>query len=237
MPAKALLFLLLLSFICLTAAGQGQSIRGEVLSMGDKVPLEGVTIENVYTSLVITTNEQGAFMAAANSGQLLEFKKQGFKTARVRIPHGMVPPYFRIILEKGLSPIQDVYAREGNRYDPKADSARYAALYKHELDFPKMSTLDMINHPFSAMSKRNREIWQFQDDYAAFQKEKYVDRTFNAALITKVTGLAGDSLATYMRRYKPTYEQLNAMGDYAFYNFIKATARHYRGRNMPRNAQ
>ena len=41
----------------------------------------------------------------------------------------------------------------------------------------------------------------------------------------------------YMRRYRPTYDQLRSMGDYTFYNFIKTTAKQYRGRNTPRNAQ
>ena len=235
MPARALFVLFLLSMFRFTAVAQ--AIRGEVLDMDNKHPIEGVSIENIYTSLNITTDPQGAFLIAANSGQLLEFKKTGYKTARVRVPQGYVPPYFRIIMKKGISEIQDMSITHSNRYDYTNDSLRFHELYKHELDFPKMSGIDMIAHPFSAMSGKNREIWRFQEDYDYFEKEKYVDKTFNEEIITKISGLQGDSLHYFMRRYRPTYEELRGMNDYTFFSFIKSSAHNYRVQNTPRGAQ
>lgn len=237
MPAKATLLLLFLSFF--RFQGVAQTIHGEVLDMDNKKPLSGVDILNIYTMLNISTDEQGAFIIAATSGQLLEFKKPGYKTARVRIPHGYIPSYFRIIMKKGISDIKrdNAIAGRSNRYDYKADSIRFHELYKAELDFPKLTGLGVIQSPFSAMSRKNREIWQFQDDYTEFEKEKYVDRTFTEDVVTKFTGLQGDSLHYFMRRYRPSYEQLRAMNDYAFYNFVKGSVSRYRSYNTPRNSQ
>jgi len=235
MPARAFVVLFLLCMARFTAVAQ--AIRGEALDMDDKHPIDGVNIENIYTLLDITTDPQGAFLIAATSGQLLEFKKPGYKTARVRVPQGYIPPYFRIILKKGISQLQDISVAHNNRYDYTNDSLRFHELYKHELDFPKMSSLDMIEHPFSAMSGKNREIWRFQDEYDEFEKEKYVDKTFNQEIITKVTGLKGDSLRYFMRRYRPTYDQLRSMNDYTFYNLIKYDAHSYRNQYTPRGAQ
>jgi hypothetical protein len=234
MLARVSLLVLLLSVIRFTVAAQ--AIHGEVVSMDDKAPISDVAITNIHTSLTVSTNELGSFMIAGSSDQLLEFNKPGFKTTRVRIPKGYVPSYFKIIMSRGISPIENRYVA-GNRYDPTADSLRYRELYKHELDFAKMSTLDKINHPFSAMSKRSQEIWRFQDDFDEFQKEKYVDKTFNPAIVSKFTGLTGDSLRTYMIRYRPGYDQLRGMNDYAFFNFVKSTVRHFRTRTTPRNSQ
>ena len=214
-----------------------QAIRGEVLDMEDKKPVTGVNIGNIYTDLVITTDNNGGFLIAAASGQLLEFKKPGYKTVRVRIPMGYVPPFFRIIMQKGLPVLQEVDIASGNRYNYSQDSTRFHELYKHELEFPKLSGIDVVAHPFSALSSKNREIWRFQEDYENFEKEKYVDRTFNAALITKFTGLQGDSLRSFMRRYRPSYQQLKSMNDYTFYNFIKTSVRNYRNIQEGRNAQ
>ena len=214
-----------------------QSIRGEVVDMDDKHGIGGAKIENVHTSLSIVTNSDGSFVMPAASGQLLEFTMQGYTTARVRIPQGYVPPYFRIILKKGFTGVPDVYADYTNRYDYRKDSIRYHDLYQHELDFPKMSTFDMLASPFSAMSGKNRAIWQFQDDYKELEKEKYVDKTFNENIVTKFTGLKGDSLHYYMRRYRPSYSQLKSMNDYAFFTFIRESVKHYRNINTPRNAQ
>lgn len=204
--------------------------------MDDKHPIAGVSIENIYTSLDILSGGQGAFLIAATGGQLLEFKKPGYKTVRVRIPQGYIPPFFRIIMKKGITEIKG-YDMAANRYDYKSDSLRFYELYKHELEFPKMSTMDMIASPFSALSGKNRQVWQFQQDYEDFEQQKFVDRTFNAALITKITGLTGDSVQAYIRRYKPSYEQLRAMNDYTFFNYIKSTVHNYRSYNTPRGAQ
>jgi hypothetical protein len=234
MPARALLLLLLL-YIRIPAIGQ--TIHGEVVDEGRK-PLQGVNIHNIHTMLDVTADEHGSFIIAASSDQLIEFKKAGYKTARVRIPQGYIPPYFRIIMKKGIPEIKrDDYLARGNRYNYTHDSIVYHELYKSELDFPKMSAIDMMQSPFTAMSRHNREVWQFQDDFSDFEKEKYVDRTFNAELITTITGLKGDSLHYFMRRYRPGYEQLKAMNDYTFFNFIKASAHKYRTPDRPRGAQ
>ena len=234
MPARASLLLMILCVLGIPAIAQ--TIRGDVLDMDTKKPVSGVSIQNIYTLLDITTDDQGGFIIAANSGQLLEFKKTGYKTARVRVPQGYIPPYFRILVKKGISDIKpDMYVAHNNRYDYTEDSIRYHELYKTALDFPKLSGLAVVQSPFSAMSKKNREIWQFQDDYTEFEKEKYVDKTFNEEVITKFTGLKGDSLHYFIRRYRPSYEQLKSMNDYALYNFIKASVQRYRMPNTPRN--
>jgi len=229
---------LLLSFLCIFRfAAIAQTIRGEVLDLENKTTVSGVNIQNIHTSLDVATDEHGAFVIAATNGQLLEFKKAGYKTVRVRVPQGYIPSYFRIIMQKGMSQLDAVYVTHSNRYDYTDDSIRYHELYKHELDFPTLLAIDMIAHPFSALSRKNREIWQFQEDYSEFEKEKYVDHTFNEAIVTKFTGLTGDSLHYFMKRYRPTYEQLRSMNDYTFFNFIKRSVAGYRTPNTPRSAQ
>jgi hypothetical protein len=235
MPARAFIALLFLLVTCVPSIAQ--TIRGDVLDMDNKQPIDNVDIQNIYTALDVSSDKQGSFLIAASSGQLLEFKKDGYKTTRVRIPQGYVPSYFRIIMKKGITPITDALANRNNRYDYKSDSIRFHDIYKTEIDFPKLSGIDMVASPFSGLSKQNREIWKFQDDYEAFEKEKYVDKTFTEALVTKFTGLTGDSLRYFMRRYRPTYEQLKSMNDYSFYNFIKTGVYHYRSRSEPRNSR
>jgi hypothetical protein len=235
MPVRHIAILCFLCFFSVLAVAQ--TIRGEVLDMDSKQALEGVRIENVYTTLDITSNTDGSFNIAATGGQLLEFKKQGYKTTRVRIPQGYIPSFFRIIIKKGISDVREMAIASNNRYDYRSDSARYHELYKHELEFPKMSAMDMMQSPFSALSSKNRAIWQFQEDYAVFEREKYVDRTFNAELITKFTGLTGDSLKYFMRRFRPDYEQLRTMNDYSFYTFIKKSVYNYRNSGAGRGAQ
>ncbi|MCW3121878.1 MAG: hypothetical protein JWQ38_1370 [Flavipsychrobacter sp.] len=236
MPCKTALFLFFFCVISFAAAAQ--TIRGEVLDNDDKLPISDVNIVNIYTSLSVSTSEQGAFIIAAAGGQLLEFRKEGFKTVRARIPQGYIPSYFRIVMKRGFSDIKSTnLAQQTNRYNYSADSTRFHDFYKSVLDFPKMSGIDMVASPFSALSRKNQEIWRFQEDYERFEKEKYVDRTFNETVITRYTALTGDSLRYFMRRFRPTYDQLKNMNDYSFFNFIKTGAYHYRNAVQPANSR
>src|SRR5690606_16909788 len=109
---------------------------------------------------------------------------------------------------------------------------KYYNLYKHQLEFPKLKGYQAIQHPFSALSKKNRQIWAFQDHYAWFQQEKYIQYNFNEKLITDITGLAADSVQMYMQMFRPTYEELRSMNEYTYYNYIKRTVELYRERGI-----
>jgi hypothetical protein len=232
-------FILLILVCALMAGGNlhGQTIKGMVTDKASAKALQDASVVNIYSSLTVNTNSGGEFVIAADSDELLEIRKPGYKTARVRIPKGYLPPYFKILLEQGFSTPGEVQLAQNNRYDNRADSLRYRELYRHELDFERLSTVGKISHPFSAMSKRNREIWRFQESYEEFEQEKYIDKTFNAATVAKFTGLTGDSLRVYMVRYRPTYNQLRNMNDYTFFTFIRHTSKIFRTPNNSRSSQ
>jgi len=234
------LILLLWVISTISNSASAQLIRGAVIDMKSRKALQEVSIANIHTSITVYSNTNGEFELDATNDQLLEFKKNGYKTVKVRIPRGYIPSFFKIILEPGFKKMEpaNLKENENGRYDYHDDSLRFYSLYKHELEFERLSAIQSIAHPFSALSKRNREIWQFQDSYAAFEKEKYVDKTFNERLVNRFTGLSGDSLKVYMVRYRPTYEQLKNMSDYAYFSFIKRTVNTFRnGGDRPRNAQ
>jgi hypothetical protein len=216
-------FLSVFLFIMLyTRAAYGQNIHGQVVEDSAKTPMSNVAVVNIHTGQGVMTDLNGNFDLTAEKGQLIEFKRLGYKVARVRVP-GIIPPFFKIVMSKGAIELPE-YVVNGIANDYVADSLRYRELYARELDLPEMSGLDMIQHPFSALSKRNREIWAFQKTYQYHQREKYIDYRFNDKLITQITGLKGDVLAAYKARYRPSYEQLRSMSEYSYYSYIKKTA-------------
>lgn len=216
----------LLLFISPTLRAQFP-VSGVLTDAGDGKALPNVSIENVHTQLGTTSDSAGQFSLTVNKGQLVEFRKLGYKTTRVRIPEGAVPPFFRIMMEKGAIELQEVLVRDRFR-DYKTDSLRYRELYKRQLDFPELTGLQAIQHPFSALSKKNRQIWAFQKEYSAFEQMKYVDYTFNERLIKSLTDLSGDSVNRYRMAYKPSYIMLRNMSEYDFYNYIKRTVARFR---------
>lgn len=215
-------------FLLAVNPGHTQTIAGVILDGTTNQPVTNVTVENVYTNTGITDDSFGHFIINAEPGQLISFHKLGYKTVRVRIP-ATAPPYYKIVMSAGAFELNEIEVRDRYR-NYKADSLRNYQLYKPELDFPTMSALDMINHPFSALSKKNRRIWAFQKDYSYWEQEKFIDYAFNENLITHITGLKGDSLLRYQMNYRPSYELLRQMKEYDYYRYIRETAALFRRR-------
>ncbi|WP_276132250.1 carboxypeptidase-like regulatory domain-containing protein [Polluticoccus soli] len=207
----------------------GQAIQGQIVDAGDNKPLDDVAILNLHTNAGVASDDQGKFTLAATRGHLIEFRKTGYKIIRIRLPQGTLPAFFKVVMEKASIQLAAVEIA-GVARDYKSDSIRYYQLYKEALEFPELTGMQAISHPFSALSKKNQQIWAFQKHYAWYQQQKYIDFTFNEKLVTNITGMRGDSVQAYLQLFRPTYEQLRSMNEYAYYTFIKRTVAAYRER-------
>jgi hypothetical protein len=217
-------------WLAMNGYASGQTIQGQIIDVGNNQPLADVAVQNIHTENGIRSDDDGKFALEAGKGQLVEFRKAGYKVLRVRLPNGTFPAYFKVVMEKQST--QPMYDPNGVPKDYAADSAKYYALYKREVEYPKMTTMDVIRHPFSAMSKRSQEIWEFQKEFEFYQQQKYIDYTFNHKLVNTITGLSGDSLQAYMQMFRPTYQQLRSMNEYTYYNYIKVTVTAFRERGI-----
>ncbi|MCD6062148.1 MAG: hypothetical protein K0R82_59 [Flavipsychrobacter sp.] len=207
----------------------GQAIQGQIIDVSDSKPLDDVAIFNLHTQAGVASDDQGKFALAATRGHLIEFRKTGYKIIRIRLPQGTLPAFFKVVMEKAHVQLSAIEV-SGIARDYKSDSIRYHQLYKEALEFPELTGLDAIRHPFSAMSKKNQQIWAFQKHYVWYQQQKYIDFAFNERLVSTITGLRGDSAQAYLQLFRPTYEQLRGMNEYAYYTFIKRTVALYRER-------
>lgn len=226
------LFGIIASWLAMHTMVCAQPMQGHVLDVSDSKPVEGVVVFNIHSGQKIESNSAGEFSVKVDEGQLVEFRKDGYKVLRVRIPAGKRPSYFKVMMQrKGTDVVDYVNSRQAAP-DYQTDSMRYYALYKESLEFPRLTGYEVIQHPFSAMSKKNRQIWAFQDEYKFYQEQKFIDYTFNAKLIREITGLENDSLQVYMEMFRPTYNQLREMSEYTYFNYIKATAQAFRERGI-----
>ncbi len=228
--------LLLLTFLTFfTLCLHAQTMIGIVTEAATGKPLDDVLYENIFSSLSGTTDSSGRFTLSASAGQLIVFQKLGYRTVRVRIPPGHMPPFFKIPMEPGALQLDEVEVLDRHR-NYHNDSLRNASIYESEIRYPKMSAVDKIQHPFTALSKHYQSIMRFQKEYNYLEQQKYIDYAFNEKMITNLTGLQGDDLHQYMRQYRPTYEMLRSMPDYYFYSYIKESAQQWQRRKGRRPA-
>lgn len=221
--------LLLIPFAHLRA----QTISGTVTGKDGKA-LADVYIQNIFNSIVQNTKADGAFTINAKPGELIEFKKMGYNTVRVRITSSSIP-FYRIIMEQGL--MLDGVEIRSPYSDYQRDSMRYRELFSKQLNFPTVTGWRAFQSPFSALSKSNKDMIRFQEEYAWLERQKYVDSRFNAKIISNLTGLKGDSLERYMRQYRPTYEFTRSKFEYDFFNYIRTTVETWRRRQAPSNTR
>ena len=222
---RCLAFLFFL-FTALPGLAQ-QSIRGTVSDGQDGKALGNVVIQNIYTNSGTTTDSTGAFAIGAEKGQLVEFRRLGYKTKRLRIPMGTVPSFFRIVLDKGAIELDEVTIRKQFE-DYKRDSTRYAEMYQAPLRVGRLSDADKFQDPFLALSPSRRKIWAFQEEYQRNEELRYVDYHFSEKRITAITGLKGDSLIAYRNQFRPPYEAVRAWNEYELFSYIKKTALFFR---------
>lgn len=220
-----LLFFVLLFFSANCLAQQ--SIRGTVTDGQDGRALANVVIQNIHTSGGTTTDSNGAFAIGAEKGQLVEFRRLGYKTKRLRIPMGIVPPFFRIVLDKGAIELDEVTIRKQFE-DYKRDSTRYAEMYQAPLRVGRLSDAEKFQDPFLALSPSRRKIWAFQEEYQRNEELRYVDYHFSEKRIAAITGLKGDSLIAYRNQFRPSYEAVRSWNEYELFSYIKKTAAFFR---------
>ncbi len=216
-------FILIASILMVTVNSDVLALvmKGRVYDMKTNQPMANVNIVNTYSQTGMTTDSSGNFTLNVEKGHLIEFRRIGYKVVRIRIDSGQLP-FYNIGMKEGAFDLEEVEIR-GNNY--KLDSVERFETYKWAIEHYKLEGLDIAQHPFDALSKRNRQIWAFQKRYEYFEKEKFVDYVFNAKLISRITPLKDSAdIILYQRYYRPSYEQVKAWSEYEFMEYIKQTA-------------
>lgn len=208
---------ILIFLIFLGNTSYALKMRGIVYERTTKKPLENVYIFNTYSQQSFLTDTSGIFELDVEKGQLIEFQKLGYKNERIRIDADKLP-YYSIAMVVGPRELEDVQII-GKSF--KMDSIIDRETYKWAIDHYKLEGMDVIAHPFDALSKSNRQIWAFQKHFDYFEKEKYIDYVFNTSLIQKITPIDSADIVDFKRIYRPSYDQIKAWNTYEFYEYIK----------------
>jgi len=151
------------------------------------------------------------------SGELIELKRNNYKTLRIRIQNEKQPSYYILHLEK-LKPMVDV---KGYLLAYQLDSLDYDKTFFNAVHGTKQGENNACGGSLDALSKQNRERWAFQKMYAKWQGAKYVDFVFNEKLVKEITYLSGNDLRRFMRIYRPSVQFLRTATQYEYLDYIK----------------
>lgn len=210
---------------------QAAKMVGIVIDRLSMQPIEEVSIVNVHTGTEVRSDGKGQFSIEVVKGQLVEFRVAGYDVARVNVKSNNLAAFYNIQLNHNNTVIDDQFLRKDYFTAAKLDSLKRREIYKQALEHYKLTGLDIIQHPFDAMSKRNRMIWKFQQNYEYWERDKFIDYVFNDRLIVQLTQLDSDSLELYKKLYRPHYNFIRAMNEYDYYTYIKNSVQEFRERS------
>ena len=195
-------------------------IKGEIKDFANNQNMGNVNIRNIYTLKGMTTIDDGKFEIVVKKGELVEFSKVGYQTLRIRIKNEKEASYYNLIMSKVSIILREVDIK-GKPIDFKKDSVKFRESYDLVLRKPKKEEIDMRSMPLAMLSKKNRQEWAFQEMYASWEQEKYIDFVFNDKLVHKITYLENEDLAFFIKRYRPSYAFLRSASEYEFLDYIK----------------
>jgi len=181
-------------------------MQGVVTDVTTGKPMAAVSVVNVYTQQATLTDEHGLYVIPANQGNFISFSYLGYKTQLKAKPLSVIIATVNISMEQSDIMLDEFRIRPGlTPY--QIDSAERAAIYKVPLQrthpSPFTSPVGALAELFSKTAKRT---YAFQKNFAEGEIEKFIDTRYTPALVTKMTGLTGDSIGHFMYAYPMAYD-------------------------------
>ncbi len=210
-------------------------ISGTVFDSSKLYVVPGVDV-NTTSGLTARTDSLGAYHISVSKNDSLSFFYLGKST--VKFPVTTIANYnaFDISLRikvkdkykllKGVTVFADSYRR-----DSIENRMEYAKIFN--FNKPGLSSnyepgaaagLDLDELIGIFQFKKNKQHLAFQKRLVEQEQDRYIDYRFNSKLITRITGLRGDTLVRYKDIYRPSYEFVVSSTLAQFYQYILNTS-------------
>ncbi|MBV7531949.1 carboxypeptidase-like regulatory domain-containing protein [Chitinophaga sp. sic0106] len=197
---------------------QAQVVVTGVVSDTNRLVLPYATVTNLTTGKHSVTDQGGFYRINASRGDRLSVTFVGYvsDTVLVTATSGSQTINIRMTVTSKFLKGVDISAK----YSPyQLDSMARRDQYGYLLDLPNKPLAGgntpegagIVFSPITRFSKKEKQKRQFKENYETMEKEKYIDSRYTPALVSRVTGLSGDSLQHFMRDNYPSYETMRSL--------------------------
>ncbi len=185
-------------------------VKGKIYDQETDSVLSSVNVINLTGRVVVFSDKLGQYSMRAAEGDRIVFSATGYFSDTVIVEHYMffttkdVTLRIKPVLLKSVTVTATSYQTDSlNR------RLHYQYLYdRKEAGITGRNTpqgFGISISPVSYFSKEAKQRRQLRKRMAAYEKEDYIDHQFSATMVSRVTGLKGDSLHLFMYRYRPSY--------------------------------
>ena len=210
-------YIILLLALCvlgfLRVSGQ-QFLTGKIYKANSTEHLVSVSIHNITQQRYDLSEEDGSYRIQAAPGDHISFSSVGYKADTMTVTASFLTAAYPVYLDVRAQTLQSVRVGQFSNYQLDSMDRRkeYAWVYDHE-NTPHVArdrqgadgvgvTLNIFRNTSTAAKQRIKLSKRLEKE----EEEFYVDSRYNKDYVTKITRLKGDSLADFMRRYRPSYD-------------------------------
>ncbi|MGN6616894.1 MAG: hypothetical protein ACTHJ5_06915 [Ilyomonas sp.] len=218
MKQNILNFCLLLAviFFSLTSSAQKRMIRGYVLDSSTRVPMTNAIITNENTHQLVFTDQNGFFQIIVSRNDMLSFDAFNYKFDTL-IVNRILPDTVFITMTREAETLPGVTVSTQGYSKYQMDSLQRRLSFISDVG-PKRPSISKANSQSAGLGinldaifgKRNKQKKRAYKFFEQNEKRAYVDYRFSSVTVSEYTGLKGDSLVLFMKKYTPSYEWLRA---------------------------
>jgi hypothetical protein len=221
--------LFILSLLSSPAWSQQQFLYGHIRKRSSDEVLSAVTIRNITQQKNNRSDMGGNYKIPAVKGDTLIFSSAGYQpdTAIVNTWMFLEKEGYTVFLKPNIVTLQTVQVDESSNYtkDSIARHEQYAWLdqvHREKLAGGKRFSdgVGISMSPLSYFNKKEVQRRKFRKRLAQQEKEYYIDSRFPRTYVARVTGLHGDSLQTFVIRYRPSYDFCRSASQEDMLNYI-----------------
>ena len=206
-------------------------VSGRVFDISQSNPLDAVSVLSTSGAGTIS-DSLGRYTILVKETDSIWFSYLNKPTPKYPVKSIINHQNFEIALHVNTTQLKEVRIMPKNY---RMDSLQNRADYAKAFDFrkPGIGTslsvgpnggagLDINEFINMFRFRRNRRMLAFQERLLREEEENYISHRFSRALIIKLTHLRGAELDTFVRRYRPPVEFVQASTDYELQEYIKA---------------
>ena len=216
-----------------SARAQQNYVQGLVMEKSGASRIANVSVVNKKTGARVLSNELGLFQIAASAGDTLLLSKSGY--ADIIKPllsmTDLVLQMQRVIelaevtvqgqsKQEELQEYRDQYRKKGSFYGGKPPLLAYV--------FQPVTAL------YELLGKTPNQARRFNLFYLKELEQTEIDRRFNSFAVSKITGLTDADLKNFIVVYRPDYESLSRMDEYALINYVKRSLETFNKSGRPK---
>lgn len=233
--SKCYLSIILLLF-SLESFCQQIHVRGRVESQDQGI--DGVSILNIRSKVSISSNIRGEFAMDVIKGDSVYLEKNGFCSAFLVVVSG---EFLKIWLKPTSTTLKDVNIWS-MRSSPAKNYENARREYKQIFQKGDMSNIVTISPVdiglniaplYSALSKEGNDARRLQKIIRESYESSEIDSRYNATLVDLITGLKGDDLQKFTKKYRPELKWILKASDYEIQLYIKDKFKLYLDSEQP----